>query len=129
MKKKKPRHLICWLGTFTSSSARVTGSDVTINLVMVPIGFAKGCGNSFGNKGGESLEPKGACYICGIEGYFASECRNPKENRAFIEGAWSDSEDGDEAQNDATCLMANDSQEVRQGYKTSCAYLVPEKGF
>ncbi|GKC12902.1 hypothetical protein Tco_1009684, partial [Tanacetum coccineum] len=46
-----------------------------------------------------------------IECHFASECRKPKENKAFLEGAWSDSEDDDECQNDATCLMAIDSQE------------------
>ncbi|GKB33988.1 retrovirus-related pol polyprotein from transposon TNT 1-94 [Tanacetum coccineum] len=39
-------------------------------------------------------------------------CRKPKENKAFIEGTWSDSEDGDEQPNDATCIMAIDSQEV-----------------
>nr|GEW87325.1 hypothetical protein [Tanacetum cinerariifolium] len=72
--------------------------------------FDKGRGNSFGNKDGESTKPKGACYNCGIEGYFASECRKPKENKTFIGGAWSDSEDDDEHQNDATCLMAIDSQ-------------------
>nr|GEU93786.1 zf-CCHC domain-containing protein/DUF4219 domain-containing protein/UBN2 domain-containing protein [Tanacetum cinerariifolium] len=65
--------------------------------------------NSFGNKGGESSKPNGACYNCGIEGHFTSECRKPKENKAFTRGAWSDSEDGDEHQNDMTCLMAIDS--------------------
>ncbi|GJY04729.1 DUF4219 domain-containing protein [Tanacetum coccineum] len=77
-------------------------------------------GNRFGNGGnrfdkgrrnrfGESLKQKGACYNCEIEGHFASECRKPKENKAFVGGTWSDSEDGDEHQNDATCLMAIDS--------------------
>ncbi|GJR54862.1 hypothetical protein Tco_1405383 [Tanacetum coccineum] len=47
-----------------------------------------------------------------IKGHFASECRKPKENKAFVGGAWTDSEDGDEHQNDTTCLMAIDSQEV-----------------
>nr|GEX00465.1 hypothetical protein [Tanacetum cinerariifolium] len=36
----------------------------------------------------------------------------PKENKAFVRGAWSDSEDDNEPQNDATCLMEIDSQEV-----------------
>ncbi|GJT82771.1 retrovirus-related pol polyprotein from transposon TNT 1-94 [Tanacetum coccineum] len=72
--------------------------------------FGKGRGNSFGNKGGESSKPQGARYNCGIEGHFASECRKLKDNKAFIGGAWSDSEDDDEHQNDATCLMAIDSK-------------------
>nr|GEZ22804.1 hypothetical protein [Tanacetum cinerariifolium] len=72
--------------------------------------FGKGCGNSFENKSGESSKQKEACYNSGIEGHFASECRKPKENKAFIGGVWSDSEDDDEHQNDATCLMEIDSQ-------------------
>nr|GEW40118.1 hypothetical protein [Tanacetum cinerariifolium] len=74
--------------------------------------FGKGHGNSFKDKGSEILKKKGACYNFRIDGHFSSECRKPKENKAFIGGAWSDSEDGDEHQNDATCLMAIDSQEV-----------------
>ncbi|GJS05274.1 zf-CCHC domain-containing protein [Tanacetum coccineum] len=74
--------------------------------------FGKGRGNNFENKGGESSKQKGACYNYGIEGHFASECRKPKENKAFLGGAWRDSEDGDGHQNDATCLMAIDSKDV-----------------
>ncbi|GJZ79275.1 retrovirus-related pol polyprotein from transposon TNT 1-94 [Tanacetum coccineum] len=46
------------------------------------------------------------------ESHFVGECRKPKENKAFIRGAWSDSEDDDEHQNDTTCIMAIDSQEI-----------------
>ncbi|GJZ63615.1 zf-CCHC domain-containing protein [Tanacetum coccineum] len=74
--------------------------------------FGKGRGNSFENKGGENSKQKGACYNSGIEGHFASECRKLKDNKAFMGGAWSDSEDGDEHQNDATCFMAIDSNDV-----------------
>ncbi|GJT94968.1 putative reverse transcriptase domain-containing protein [Tanacetum coccineum] len=46
------------------------------------------------------------------EGHFIGECLKPKENKAFVGGVWSNSEDGNEPQNDATCLMVVDSQEV-----------------
>ncbi|GJR00568.1 zf-CCHC domain-containing protein [Tanacetum coccineum] len=74
--------------------------------------FNKGRNNSFGNKGGEISKQKRSCYNCEIEGYFSSECRKPKENKAFVRGAWSDSEYGDGHQNNATCLMAIDSEEA-----------------
>ncbi|GJS56748.1 retrovirus-related pol polyprotein from transposon TNT 1-94 [Tanacetum coccineum] len=50
--------------------------------------------------------------LLGIECHFSSEYRKPKENKAFVGVAWSDNEDGDEPLNDATCLMAINSQEV-----------------
>ncbi|GKA61767.1 hypothetical protein Tco_0761286 [Tanacetum coccineum] len=65
-----------------------------------------GRGNRFGNGGNR--------FGKGREGHFASECRKPKENKDFIRGAWSDSEDGNEQLNDVTCLMAIDSQEIAQ---------------
>nr|GEV46936.1 hypothetical protein [Tanacetum cinerariifolium] len=40
------------------------------------------------------------------------ECPKPKENKAFVDGDWSDNEDGDEPQKEATCLIAIDSQEI-----------------
>ncbi|GKA21303.1 retrovirus-related pol polyprotein from transposon TNT 1-94 [Tanacetum coccineum] len=77
--------------------------------------FGRGSGNRFSNKGGEISKPKGACYNHGIEGHFASECRKAKEKKTFIRGAWSNSKDGDKHQNNATCLMAIDSQEAYDG--------------
>nr|GEU84241.1 retrotransposon Orf1 [Tanacetum cinerariifolium] len=41
-----------------------------------------------------------------------SECSKPMENKAFIGGAWCDSEDRDEHHNDTTCLMEIDCQEI-----------------
>ncbi|GJZ07665.1 retrovirus-related pol polyprotein from transposon TNT 1-94 [Tanacetum coccineum] len=85
--------------------------------------FGRGRKNSFGKKGGESSRQKGFCYNCEVEGHFASECTKPKENKAFVGRAWSDSEDGDEPQNDATCLMAIDCQEVQPKPSISNNYL------
>ncbi|GJX29825.1 hypothetical protein Tco_0237904 [Tanacetum coccineum] len=89
------------------------GSDEDINeeeaeaFNLLARNFCKGNrfgrGNRFGNGGNRFGKGRG---------HFASECRKPKENKAFMGGAWSDSEDGDENQNDATYLMAIDSQEV-----------------
>ncbi|GKD43929.1 hypothetical protein Tco_1268574 [Tanacetum coccineum] len=99
--------------------AKVTTIEEAKDLATLPLDelvgnlkFGKGRGNSFEDKGGESSKKKEACYNFGIDGYFVSEYRNPKENKAFIRGAWSDSEDGDEHQNNATCIMAINSQEV-----------------
>ncbi|GKE65320.1 UBN2 domain-containing protein, partial [Tanacetum coccineum] len=68
--------------------------------------------NDFGNKGGEISRQNQGFYNCGEEGHFIGECPKPKENKAFVGGAWSDSEDGNKPQNDTTCLIAIDSQEV-----------------
>ncbi|GJR28859.1 hypothetical protein Tco_1105091 [Tanacetum coccineum] len=63
-------------------------------------------------KGGESSRRERGCYNYGDNNHLTDNC--PKSNnKAFIKVNWSDSEDGDEPRNDATCLMAIDSQEVR----------------
>ncbi|GJU36844.1 hypothetical protein Tco_1185198 [Tanacetum coccineum] len=57
-------------------------------------------------------------YNCGNKNHLADNC--PKSNKkALIGVTWSDSEDGDETRNDATCLMAIDSQEVQPNPSTS----------
>ncbi|GJX77881.1 hypothetical protein Tco_0324692 [Tanacetum coccineum] len=74
--------------------------------------FGNGHSTRFGNKYGKAQSKKGSCYNYGIEDHFSSKCRKSKENKTFVRGTWSDSEDGDEHQNDATCLKEIDSQEV-----------------
>ena len=43
-----------------------------------------------------------------------NECSKPKVNKAFVGGAWSDSEDEEQPTNGATCLMAQEKLEVSQ---------------
>ncbi|GJZ75189.1 hypothetical protein Tco_0639654 [Tanacetum coccineum] len=76
--------------------------------------FGKGRGNKFENKGGRKSRTRDHDTICStvFEGHFAIDYLKPKENKAFVGGSWSDSEDGDEQLNDETCLMAIDSQKV-----------------
>ncbi|GJY47423.1 hypothetical protein Tco_0436486 [Tanacetum coccineum] len=67
----------------------------------------------------------GKCFEYGLQGHYRNEYNEevyeeeaeafnlmPKENKDFVGRAWGDSEDSDEPQNDATCLMAVESQEV-----------------
>ncbi|GJV13545.1 UBN2 domain-containing protein [Tanacetum coccineum] len=69
-------------------------------------------------KGGESLRRERECYNCGNKNHLADNC--PKSNKKALVGVtWSDSEDGDKTRNDATCLMAIDSQEVQPNPSTS----------
>nr|GEW01448.1 hypothetical protein [Tanacetum cinerariifolium] len=80
-------------------------------------------------KGGESLKRKGVFYNYGVEGHFASECTKPKENKAFVGRAWSDNEDRNELQNDATCLLVIDSQEVCLKYDLLLDDWILDSGF
>ncbi|GJX58385.1 copia protein [Tanacetum coccineum] len=81
--------------------------------------FQKFLSKSFGNKGGGSSRQRRGCYNCGKEGHFIGVCPKPKENKAFVGRSWSDSEDCDEPENDATCLMVVDSKEVQPKSSTS----------
>ncbi|GJX66020.1 phospholipase-like protein [Tanacetum coccineum] len=61
-------------------------------------------------QGGESLRRERGRYNCGNKNHLADNCLKPK-NKEFARITWSDSEDGDEPRNDATCLIAINFQE------------------
>ncbi|GKC62504.1 retrovirus-related pol polyprotein from transposon TNT 1-94, partial [Tanacetum coccineum] len=56
------------------------------------------------------------CFRCGDPNHLISDCPKPprnKDQKAFIGGSWSDSEnDAEDKTNDETCLMAQSSNEV-----------------
>ncbi|GJR50324.1 zf-CCHC domain-containing protein [Tanacetum coccineum] len=56
------------------------------------------------------------CFRCGDPNHLIRECPKPpkdKNQRAFVEGSWSDSgEEDDEKVKDETCLVASRSSEV-----------------
>ncbi|GJW38966.1 hypothetical protein Tco_0064811 [Tanacetum coccineum] len=64
------------------------------------------------SKGGESSRRQRGCYNCGNKNHFIDDFPKSKRNKAFFGGSWSDSDDGNKPQNNATCLMAFESQEV-----------------
>nr|GEZ79939.1 retrovirus-related Pol polyprotein from transposon TNT 1-94 [Tanacetum cinerariifolium] len=59
------------------------------------------------------------CFRCGDLNHLIGECpKSPKEKnqRAFVEGSWSDSgEEDDQKANDETCLVAQASNEICLG--------------
>jgi hypothetical protein len=63
------------------------------------------------------------CFRCGDTSHLIGECPKPpkgKTQRAFVSGAWSDSEDDDEEpKNEEIALMAQDSNEVQSDYSCS----------
>ncbi|GKA13639.1 zf-CCHC domain-containing protein [Tanacetum coccineum] len=56
------------------------------------------------------------CFRCGDPNHLIADCPKPsrnKDQKAFIGGSWSDSEnDAEDKTNDETCLMAQSSNEV-----------------
>nr|GEY96317.1 hypothetical protein [Tanacetum cinerariifolium] len=61
-------------------------------------------------KSGSSRRERG-CYNCGDKIHFIDDCPKSIRNKELVGGARSNSEDGNEPQIDATCLMAFDTQE------------------
>ncbi|GJZ38884.1 hypothetical protein Tco_0585447 [Tanacetum coccineum] len=72
--------------------------------------FDRGHGNRSKDVG--SSRGKCNCYGCGSKNHFVHNCSNAKMKKEFFGGAWSDSEDGEQMEKDATCLMANGSQKI-----------------
>ncbi|GJR59664.1 protein CHUP1, chloroplastic [Tanacetum coccineum] len=77
-------------------------------------------------KGSESSRRERGCYNCGNKNHLAHKCPKPN-NKAFVGVTWSDSEDDHEPQNDATCLMAIDSQEFSKYFSKTYEKLLQEK--
>ncbi|GJU47900.1 retrovirus-related pol polyprotein from transposon TNT 1-94 [Tanacetum coccineum] len=73
--------------------------------------------STFGNDKNGKGDRK--CFRCGDPNHLIGECPNPpkdKNQRAFVEGSWSDSgEEDDEKVKDETCLVAQASNEIFLG--------------
>nr|GEU53171.1 zf-CCHC domain-containing protein/UBN2 domain-containing protein [Tanacetum cinerariifolium] len=70
-----------------SDSQWVIGSNTKIVLLVVVIDLEKAIIIALGTKVVKALSQRRIVTIFSIEGHFASECRKPKENMAFIGGA------------------------------------------
>ncbi|GJR64033.1 zf-CCHC domain-containing protein [Tanacetum coccineum] len=71
---------------------------------------------SFRQRDGKKGKSDWKCFRCGDPNHLIGDCPKParnKDQKAFIGGSWSDSENDDEDKtNDETCLMAQSSNEV-----------------
>nr|GEU30676.1 putative reverse transcriptase domain-containing protein [Tanacetum cinerariifolium] len=57
------------------------------------------------SKGFESSRGKSNCYGCGSKNHFVDDCPKAEMKNVFFGGVWSDSEDNDQMEKDATYLM------------------------
>ncbi|GJS98956.1 zf-CCHC domain-containing protein [Tanacetum coccineum] len=62
-------------------------------------------GRGYRSKGVGSYRQERSCYGCGSKNHFIDDCPRAKVKKEFVGGAWSNSEDGDQIEKDATCLM------------------------
>ncbi|GKB80688.1 reverse transcriptase domain-containing protein [Tanacetum coccineum] len=65
-------------------------------------------------KGVGSSRRERSCYGCGSKNHFVDDCPKAKMKKAFVGGAWSDSDDSDQIEKDTTGLMAIGSQNVQR---------------
>nr|GEW74039.1 hypothetical protein [Tanacetum cinerariifolium] len=75
-------------------------------------------------KGVGSSRRERSCYCYGSKNHFVNDSPKAKMKKAFVGGAWSDSDDGDQIEKDTTCLMEIGSQKeiwlrVQQMMKSS----------
>ncbi|GJV12951.1 zf-CCHC domain-containing protein [Tanacetum coccineum] len=72
--------------------------------------------NSFQQRDEKKGKSDQKCFRCGDPNHLIGDCLKPsrnKDQKAFIGGSWSDSEnDAEDKTNDETCLMAQSSNEV-----------------
>nr|GEV76035.1 hypothetical protein [Tanacetum cinerariifolium] len=66
-------------------------------------------------KGGESSRRKFGCYNSGNKNHFIGDCPNPRRNKAFIRGSWSDSEDGNKLKMTQHVLWPSTLKELISG--------------
>ncbi|GJR61033.1 hypothetical protein Tco_1503195 [Tanacetum coccineum] len=72
--------------------------------------FDRGHGDR--SKGVGSSRRERSCYGYGSKNHFVDDCLRAKVKRAFVGGAWSDSEDGNQIEKDVTYLMAIGLQKI-----------------
>ncbi|GJT01887.1 zf-CCHC domain-containing protein [Tanacetum coccineum] len=72
--------------------------------------------NSFRHRDKKKRKSDRKCFRCGDPNHLIGNCPKPprnKDQKAFIKGSWSDSEnDAEDKTSDETCLMAQSSNEV-----------------
>ena len=78
------------------------------------------------NKNGQGSKRDDGCFNCGEKDHFISDCPNPLHYKAFVGDVWSDDEDGNQANKEATCLMAIESHEVQHNPTTSKTSFINE---